>query len=54
MFRQRLHETDCAEIKTSTSANVYYKIFLKNFMFFYDEYFPIKRTKLKTKGTQNP
>ena len=54
MFHQKLHETDWAEIETSSNPNVYYKIFLKNLMSLYDEYFPIKIIKLKTKGMQSP
>ena len=54
MFRQKLHETDWAEIETSRNLNVCYKIFLKNVMSLYDEYFPIKIIKLKTKDIQSP
>ena len=54
MFRQKLHETDWAEIETSRNPNMCYKIFLKKFMSLYDEYFSIKIIKLKTKDIQNP
>ena len=49
MFRQKLHETDRAEIETSRNPNVCYKTFLKRFISLYDEYFPIKIIKLTTK-----
>ena len=48
LFRHKLHKTDWAEIETSRNQNVCYKIFLKNFMSLYDEYFQIKIIKLKT------
>ena len=32
IFRQKLHETDWAEIETSRNPNVRYKIFLKKFV----------------------
>ena len=54
MFRQRLHETDWAEIETSRNPNMCYKIFWGKFCFFYDEYFPIKSIKLKTTDIQSP
>ena len=54
MFCQKLHETNWAEIETSRNPNVCYKIFLKKFMSLYDEYFPIKIIKLKTKDIQSP
>ena len=54
MFRQKLHETDWAEIETLRNPNVCYKIFLKRFMSFYDAHFPIKIIKLKTKDMQSP
>ena len=54
MFCQTLYETDWAEIETSRNPNVCYKIFLKKIMSFYDEYFPIKIIKLKTKDIQSP
>ena len=52
MFCQKLHETDWAEIETG-NPNVCYKIFLKKFMSLYDEYFPIKIIKLKTKDIES-
>ena len=54
MFRQKLHEADWAEIKTSRNPNVCYKIFLKKIMSLYEEYFPIKIIKLQTKDIQSP
>ena len=54
MFRPKLHETDWTKIETSRNPNVCYKIFLKKFMSLYDEYFPIKIIKLKTKNIQSP
>ena len=54
MFLQKLHETDWEEIETSRNPNVCYKIFLKKFMSLYDEYFPIKMIKLKTKEILSP
>ena len=54
MFCQKLHKTDWAEPETSTNPNVCFKIFLKRFMSLYDEYFPIKIIKLKTKDIQSP
>ena len=54
MFRQKLHETDWKEIETSKNPNVCYKIFLKKLMSLYDECFPIKIIKLKTKDIQSP
>ena len=49
MFCQKLHKTDWVEIEISRNPNVCYKIFFKKFMSLYDEYFPIKIIKLKTK-----
>ena len=55
VLRQKLHETVTTEIETQRNSNVCYKIFLKKFVSLYDEYFPIKMIKLKTKkDTQNP
>ena len=54
MFHQKLHKTDWAEIETSRNPNVCYKTFLKKSMSLYDEYFPIKIIKLKTKDIQSP
>ena len=42
MFRQKLHETDWAEIETSRNQNVSYKIFLKNFFLFVVSIFQLK------------
>ena len=53
MFRQKLHETDWAETETSRNPNVRYKIFFKKILSLYDEYFPIKIIKLKTKDMQS-
>ena len=54
MFRQRLHETEWAEIETPRNPNVCYKIFWGKFWFLYDEYFPIKSRKLKTTDIESP
>ena len=54
IFCQKLHKTDWVEIETSRNSNVCYKIFLKKFMSLYDEYFPIRIIKLKTKDIQSP
>ena len=53
-FRQKLQKTDREEIETSRNPNACYKIFLKKFIFLYDEYFPIKIIKLKTTDIQSP
>ena len=54
MFHQKLHETDWAEIETSRNPNACYEIFLKKIISPYDEYFPIKIIKLKTKDIHSP
>lgn len=54
MFCLRLHKIDRTEIEIARNPNLCYKIFLEKCVFLYDEYFPRKRIKLKTKGKQSP
>ena len=52
MFRQ-VTRNWLGGIEISRNPNVRYKIFLKKFTSLYDDYFPIKIIKLKTKDIQN-
>ena len=52
MFRQ-VTRNWLGGTEISRNPNVRYKIFLKKFTSLYDDYFPIKIIKLKTKDIQN-
>ena len=54
LFRQKLQETDWAEIETSRNPNACYKNIWNKFTSIYDQYFTIKIIKLNTKDIQSP
>ena len=54
MFRQKLYETDWAEIETSRKSKCELQNLFEKFFSLYGEYFPIKILKIKTKELQSP
>ena len=53
-FNQKLYEIDWNEVKSCEHPSESYEIFLTKFLSIYDDFFPKKKIKVKSKDIQSP